>query len=322
VGGVTRDARNFVKIDVGFFDHPKVIAAGLHGAMLWLVMVTWSRGQLSDGVVPVHTLGLHAFKAHLTMEEAETAAARLCDVGMLDRHGDVTRDTLVTDHWMIHDYAEHQQTRADINGRREGDAARQRKSRAGRRALEEEAGQEPDGHGGVTRDVTRESRDLSQREKRREEKRKRGGVAVDDGSPQYEICELIAVMWQEHTKLDKPKITEPAVEAVRCLMLYGPTDWDKPRAVPEAEVREMVELVFTKGTEFWPGKNQSWARLVKTGTSLRKFWTGLQNLKEPTPRGRSTNGRSTAVADGGLAATGSDEALEAEFAAFTNKGAS
>ena len=45
-------------VDDSFYSHPKALAASLAARGLWVTAGSWSSAHLTDGVVPVHVLGL------------------------------------------------------------------------------------------------------------------------------------------------------------------------------------------------------------------------------------------------------------------------
>lgn len=109
MAGKPKDGRFFFRVDVGFWDHPKAIAAGRDGRGLYLCSIAWSRSQLTDGRIPAYVLPLLAFKDGMPIDSASAAADRLIEVGLWER---------TADGWQIHDYAEHQQTTDDIEKQR------------------------------------------------------------------------------------------------------------------------------------------------------------------------------------------------------------
>ena len=131
-----KDDRFYIRVDADFWDHPKAIAAGPDGRSLYLCALAWSRKQLTDGAVQAVVLPSLAFKTGLPIEAAQTAADRLVEVGMWER---------TADGWEIHDYAEHQITRADVDRQR----AQWRKRQSDKRARDQE---QQDDHAHVTRD--------------------------------------------------------------------------------------------------------------------------------------------------------------------------
>lgn len=103
------DDRYFIRLAIGFFAHPKAIKAGRDGRDIYITGLCWSRDQLTDGAIPAAVLGHLAYLAGVPENDAAVATDRLVDVGLWER---------TPDGWQIHDYADHQLTRADIDGMR------------------------------------------------------------------------------------------------------------------------------------------------------------------------------------------------------------
>lgn len=131
-----KDDRFYIRVDADFWDNPKAIAAGPDGRSLYLCALAWSRKQLTDGTVQAVVLPSLAFKTGLPIEAAQAAADRLVEVGMWKR---------TADGWEVHDYAEHQQTKADVDRQR----SQWRKRQGDKRARDQE---KEDGHADVTGD--------------------------------------------------------------------------------------------------------------------------------------------------------------------------
>ncbi len=107
---MAKDARFFIRVDVGFWDHPKAIAAGRDGRDLYLVALAWTAGQMQDGLVPDAVIPTLAMRAGMTARAAKTAARQLVAVGLWEQPD--------SGGWIIHDYADHQITSAEIDRRR------------------------------------------------------------------------------------------------------------------------------------------------------------------------------------------------------------
>lgn len=105
----------WVKLDDGFANHPKVVAAGDEAAWLYIAGLCYASAQLTDGQIPKPII------ARLTgLRRPDLLAARLVDVGLWHNH---------TDHYTIHDYADHQRPRADVQRAREAGRDRAKRSR-------------------------------------------------------------------------------------------------------------------------------------------------------------------------------------------------
>jgi hypothetical protein len=90
----------WVKLDDQFPDHPKVVAAGVQAAWLFVASLCYCNRFLTDGTVPV------AMIPRLT-EQSNTAklAARLVDVGLWELEGD---------NYTIPDFLDYQPSRAKV----------------------------------------------------------------------------------------------------------------------------------------------------------------------------------------------------------------
>lgn len=104
----------WVKLDDGFPDHPKVLAAGGSAAWLYVCGLCYCGRHMTDGFVPngaLSTLVDPSMKPRLL-------AAKLVRAGLW---------APVDGGWMVHDYARHQRTKAQVEADRE--SARERQSR-------------------------------------------------------------------------------------------------------------------------------------------------------------------------------------------------
>lgn len=90
----------WVKLDDGFYLHPKAIAAGRDGRDIFVTALCWSNQQMTDGVIPAHTLPLIAALAGVA--DYDNAATRLVEVGLWHNH---------VEGWEIHQFLDSQQSR-------------------------------------------------------------------------------------------------------------------------------------------------------------------------------------------------------------------
>jgi len=106
------DKREFIKLDIGYLSNPKIagllLARRPLAVLLHVECMTYARQHRTDGVVPA-ALALRAVIG-ATKRDLDAAVA----AGLLVDLGDGTVD--------VHDYAEHQETREQIESR--SDAAR------------------------------------------------------------------------------------------------------------------------------------------------------------------------------------------------------
>lgn len=112
----------WARLDDGWHDHPKVIAAGLEAAGLWAMCLTWAhknrRTSKTPGVVPLAVVDRFAGR------KARGLALRLEAVGMFDAKTDGG--------WPIHDF-EHYLPKYDP----------EQASKAGRKGAASRWGNEP-----------------------------------------------------------------------------------------------------------------------------------------------------------------------------------
>ncbi len=104
----------WVKVDDGFPTHPKVLAAGGSAAWLYVCGLCYCGRHMTDGFIPngaLPTLVDPSLKPRLL-------AGKLVRVGLW---------APVDGGWMVHDYAAHQRTKAQVEAERE--SARERQSR-------------------------------------------------------------------------------------------------------------------------------------------------------------------------------------------------
>jgi hypothetical protein len=95
----------WVRVDDGFFEHPKTVAAGDAAAYLFLAGLGYCNRRLTDGRIP------KAMVPRLTTARRWPAlAARLVEVGYWEDHGDC---------YQSHDYLEWNDSRAEVEAKRE-----------------------------------------------------------------------------------------------------------------------------------------------------------------------------------------------------------
>lgn len=102
----------WVKVDDNFPDHPKTLVLSLAAQGLWLCGLCYASRHMTDGRLP------SAFLRRVGDDAAWNAAEELVAVGLWHETGAG---------WEIHDYAEHQRTREQI------EAISEARSEAGRR---------------------------------------------------------------------------------------------------------------------------------------------------------------------------------------------
>ena len=103
------------KVDDNYFTHPKVWEAGEEAALLNLQGIAYCSANQTDGRIP------HGIIARLTENpNVSELIERLLDAGLWRK---------TTKHYVIHDYLEHQSSRAQIRSRREDATKRKQRSR-------------------------------------------------------------------------------------------------------------------------------------------------------------------------------------------------
>lgn len=108
----------WVRLDDGFLDHPKVVAAGGDAGWLYVCGLVYAARHLTDGVIPQGMVARLSDRA-----EPLALAARLVEVGLWERTAGGYR---------VHDYLDFQPSAADVRADRAATAARQAAWRARR----------------------------------------------------------------------------------------------------------------------------------------------------------------------------------------------
>lgn len=112
----------WLKLDDGFFDHPKVLAAGKDAALFYLAALCWCSQQATDGLLPPAALPVIAAK--VGGAKPRKAVDALVVAGLFEIDGPS---------WRIHDYCEHQRSRSQRDADRDAARERQRKARESQR---------------------------------------------------------------------------------------------------------------------------------------------------------------------------------------------
>jgi hypothetical protein len=120
----------WVKLDDGFFRHPKALAAGSDARLLAIVALCWSGQYMTDGRVPGNALPALAFDAGLSVDDAAAAADRLVEVRMWARD---------PEGWVIHGWDDWQRSREEREAKAQANADRQRRWRERKAAERAEA---------------------------------------------------------------------------------------------------------------------------------------------------------------------------------------
>lgn len=106
----------WVKLSDDWYDDPKVIEAGDDGGWLWVVALSWSARNLTDGVIPKRQL-----PRLTTLPKPEALAARLVEIGLF---------SVVDGGWQIANYHDYQPTRDSVLAKRKADADRKATGKA------------------------------------------------------------------------------------------------------------------------------------------------------------------------------------------------
>jgi len=102
-------------VDDGAHTHPKIIAAR-RSLALWVLAGSWSRNKLTDGFVPHHMIP--------TFGGTKAEIDRLVTAGLWEP---TTQDGVSG--WQFHDWADWNETRADVEKRQQQWRDRQAKAR-------------------------------------------------------------------------------------------------------------------------------------------------------------------------------------------------
>jgi 5-methylcytosine-specific restriction endonuclease McrA len=104
----------WLKIDDGWYMHPKIRAAGRDARDLWMQAACWCAQQENDGEVPDFMLAPLASLAELPADAAHPAAMRLVGLGLWE-------DSRSGPGWVFHDWHVYQPKRAALLARRKHD---------------------------------------------------------------------------------------------------------------------------------------------------------------------------------------------------------
>jgi len=108
----------WVRLDDGFFGHPKAQAIGQRGRELYLSALCWSSQNLTDGHVPATAWRRIGADAGVKPGSVRSLVGTLVGAGLLHENGDG---------WVIHDFLDYNRSRSAVLAERE--AARKRQAR-------------------------------------------------------------------------------------------------------------------------------------------------------------------------------------------------
>lgn len=123
----------WIRVSVRFFSHRKAVKAGDAACMLHLAAIAYAREQMTDGDIDVDVL-----RRLTTHARPKDLAAKLVEVGLW---------SATQDGYVIHDYADWNPTRAEIESRRGHERDKKRKQRGIDSVVPE--GQGRDSHAGA-----------------------------------------------------------------------------------------------------------------------------------------------------------------------------
>jgi hypothetical protein len=106
----------WVRIDDGFFRHPKALGAGKDGRALFVAALCWSSANLTDGRIPREALRVVCGDAEVKL----STAAVLVAAGLWHEHPDGG--------WVVHDWSVYQRSAGDVGEWRERGRERARRS--------------------------------------------------------------------------------------------------------------------------------------------------------------------------------------------------
>jgi hypothetical protein len=114
----------WVKLDDGFFGHPKARSAGKDGRALFLAGLCYAGANLTDGKLSTSDLPIIAAMAEVPKNRARI----LVECGLWDE---------VADGWQIHEFLERNPSRETVESEREAARERMRKVRSSRSSPEQ-----------------------------------------------------------------------------------------------------------------------------------------------------------------------------------------
>lgn len=127
----------WVRLDDGFVRHPRMVAAGLHGRALFIAGLCYCGAHLTNGRIPKAVLPVLAAEAGVK----SSTWKKLVEIGSWIDHGDELE---------VHDYLVYNPSRSKVTADREAGAERQRRSRESRQKTRRESRRDKPGRNGVT----------------------------------------------------------------------------------------------------------------------------------------------------------------------------
>lgn len=248
----------WARLDDGWHDHPKTIAAGLEAAGLWVMMLTWAHKQRRisprPGTVPHDVVVRLAGSKPL----AKRLTAKLENVGLLDKMDDGS--------WPIHDFADFLPAYDPEQARAAGSAggrARAAKQTAKRTATKPPSGS-PANHQAVS--STRASARTSPYPKEQPIPSGSGhepaelvpSLTPDDDADALTSQHLVAE-WIDHSAARPPgQVVGQVAKSIGTMLAEG---------IPYATVRSGLEAWSAKGVH--PSALASFVHAAQNGTANR-----------------------------------------------------
>jgi hypothetical protein len=115
----------WLRLDDGFFLHPKAIAAGRDGRDVYLAALGYANQQQTDGLIPAQSLPLIGGLAGVV--DYDAAASKLVEVGLWHNH---------VEGWTVHDFLEHQQSKEEREEWRRRDRERKAYARQSKKGAQ------------------------------------------------------------------------------------------------------------------------------------------------------------------------------------------
>ena len=252
----------WVKLDDRFWCNRKVRKAG-DAIGAYILALTWSADQLTDGRIPVDELDFicHGF------DDPNAAAERLEEVGLFVLDGD---------DWVIPDYLEFNESAETIKERRAKD--RERKSKGGARRGSE---RNPDGiqtESGSPVPVpvpvpVSPNGDTGHADTPQTQTSETDPIDV-------ELCEHLRDRIHQHTG-NRLKIPDSWHNDMSRLRRLGPTDLEGRNPKTPTKIRASIDFIFDRLNEHG-NDGFCWADVIRSPRALRKHWLKLEDAYKRT----------------------------------------
>lgn len=291
---MAREGREWVFVDCGLWEDPRIIEAGRDAKDLFLAALGYCGANLTDGFVTAKAMPNLAVRAMMTLDEAVDAADALVREGLwTDTKGG----------WCVTRYLNWQRSRADAEDERRRAAEKRVK---GKERLAEWRRQQA--IAALTSEdapVTRYNGNALQHALRNATEERRGDIELGPlakpprkasqpiSADARRLAGLLLDKWFElKPNATRIEVSNASKRGIQKLLDEGPPG-AKAGVTPE-QVERMIELLHTRGREEWPGKGTCWAEQVKSGEKLRAKWTDFEgkwlNETAAQPNGRLERG--------------------------------